>query len=197
MPRRLQRALERLDEVVAGGADVVGAVAEAEGGLGGDEDVFAAEVLDGFAEDGFAVAVGVDVGGVEEVEAGFHADVDDFAGFFDVGAPQALKNSLVTAEGAGAEAELGDFEAGTAKVSIFHGNRMPRDGSGCGTLPQGDRLRSDAVKRLLLCRFVDLGLVDGFDAGEGVDFGDGLVGAEAKDAREAESESAGCGGGCA
>jgi hypothetical protein len=30
-------------------------------------------------------AEGVDVGGVEEVEAGFHADVDDLAGFGDVG----------------------------------------------------------------------------------------------------------------
>ena len=42
-----------------------------------------------------------------------------------------------------------------------------------------------------LCGLVDLGLVDLFDAGEGVDFGDGLVGAEAEDAGEAEGESAG------
>jgi hypothetical protein len=29
------------------------------------------------------------------------------------------------AEGAGAEAEFWDFEAGAAKLSVFHGNRMP------------------------------------------------------------------------
>ena len=54
---------------------------------------------------------------------------------------------------------------------------------------------SETTKKLTgaaqLDRFVDLGLVDGFDAGEGVDFGEGLVGAEAEDAREAEGESAG------
>ena len=86
----LERSLQRLDEVVAGGADVVGTIAEAEGSLGGDQHFFALEVLDGAAEYGLAAAVGVDVGGVEEVEAGFHADVDDLAGFGDVlsGAPR-------------------------------------------------------------------------------------------------------------
>ena len=38
---------------------------------------------------------------------------------------------------------------------------------------------------------VDLGLVDFFDAGEGVDFGEGFVGAEAEDAGEAQGEAAG------
>src|ERR1039457_1656745 len=37
---------------------------------------------------------------------------------------------------------------------------------------------------------VDLGLVDFFDAVEGVDFCDGLVGAQAEDAGEAECEAA-------
>ena len=115
-------ARERLDEVVAGGADVVGAdVAAAEGGLGGEEDVFALEVGDGFAEDGFAVAVGVDVGGVEEVAAGFHADVDEVGGFFVLGGAPGFEELVGAAEGAGAEAELGDFEAGAAERAVVHG----------------------------------------------------------------------------
>ena len=111
----LERVFEGLREVVARGAYVVGAVSEAEGGLGGDEDVFAAEMLDSAAEDGFAAAHGVDVGGVEEVKAGFHADVDDLTGFGDVagGAP-CVEKFVAAAEGSAAEAEFRDFEAGSA-----------------------------------------------------------------------------------
>ena len=42
----------------------------------------------------------------------------------------------------------------------------------------------------LLGGFVDLALVDLFDAGYGVDFGQGFVGADAQDAWEAEREAA-------
>jgi hypothetical protein len=65
-----ERGLKRLDEVVPRGADVICTLPEAEGGLGGDEDVFATQVLDRGSEDGLAGAEGVDVGGIEEVEAG-------------------------------------------------------------------------------------------------------------------------------
>ena len=117
----LEGLLESGGEVVAGAADVVGALAGAEGGLGGDEDVFALEVGDGFAEDGFAVAVGVDVGGVEEVTAGFHADVDEMGGFGVLGGAPGFEEVVGAAEGAGAEAELGNFEAGAAEGAVLHG----------------------------------------------------------------------------
>jgi hypothetical protein len=83
----LEGGVQGLGEVIAGAADVIGAdVGAAKGGLGGEEDVFAPKVGDGFAEDGLAVAVGVDVGGVEEVTAGLHADVDEVGCFGVLGA---------------------------------------------------------------------------------------------------------------
>jgi hypothetical protein len=90
--------------VVAGAADVVRALAGAEGGLGGDENVVAPEVCDGFAEHGFAVAVGVDVGGIEEVAAGLHANVDEVGGFGILGRAPGFEEVVRAAEGACAEA---------------------------------------------------------------------------------------------
>jgi hypothetical protein len=117
----LEGVFEGLDEMVAGAADVVGAkIATAEGGLGGDEDVLSWQVRDGFAEDDFAVAVGVDVGGVEEVTAGFHADVDEVFGFGVLGAAPGFEEFVGATEGAGAEAELGDFDAGAAERAVVH-----------------------------------------------------------------------------
>ncbi len=119
----LEGAFEGLDEVIAGAADVVGAeVGAAEGGLGGEEDVLSLQVRDGFAEDDLAVAVGVDVGGIEEVTAGFHADVDEVFGFGVLGAAPGLEEFVAATEGAGAEAELGDFEAGAAEGAVVHGD---------------------------------------------------------------------------
>ena len=43
--------------------------------------------------------------------------------------------------------------------------------------------------------FVGLGVVDFFDAGDGVNFGDGLVGADSQDAGKAEGEAARVAGG--
>ena len=82
---------------------------------------------DGFAEDVFGEAVGVDVGGVEEVDAGFDADVDEAGGFCDVGGAPGFEEFVAAAEGAGAEAEDGDFEAGVAELSVFHGGKDARD----------------------------------------------------------------------
>ena len=75
-----QGAFDGPDEVVARAADVVRAFAEAEGGFGGKQDIFAMKVGDGFAEHGFAFSGGIHIGGVEEVAAGFHAKVDKVAG---------------------------------------------------------------------------------------------------------------------
>ena len=72
-------------------------------------------------EDGLAVAVGVDVGGVEEVAAGFHADVDEVGGFGVLGGAPGFEEFVGAAEGSGAEAELGDFEAGAAEGAVVHG----------------------------------------------------------------------------
>ena len=77
-------------------------------------------MLDGLAEDLFALAVGVAVGGVEEVAAGFHADVDEMAGFVGLRVAPGGEEFVAGAEGAGAKAEFRDFEAGAAECAVFH-----------------------------------------------------------------------------
>ncbi len=65
--------LDRMVEVLATEALVVGVVAHRVEEFGGDDDFVAgdAEGLDGATEDFFADAEGVHVGGVEEVDAQF------------------------------------------------------------------------------------------------------------------------------
>jgi hypothetical protein len=109
-----------LNEVIARGAEVVGAVAHGEGGFGGNEDAIAF-AGDGFAEDFFGKATGVDVGGVEKIDAGFEADVDEARSFRDVTAAPGFEEFVAAAEGAGAETENGNLQAGMAELSIFHG----------------------------------------------------------------------------
>jgi|SRR5580704_22928 hypothetical protein len=82
-----------LNQMMARGAEVVRAVAYAEGGFRGNENAIAF-AGDGFAEDFFGEALGIDVGGVEEVDAGVEADVDKARGSATSLLPQALKNSV-------------------------------------------------------------------------------------------------------
>lgn len=63
------------------------------------------------AEDFFAAAVLVDVGGVEEGAAGFVEGGQLLGGFVGVG---------VQSPGHGAEGEAGDAEAAAAELSVFH-----------------------------------------------------------------------------
>jgi len=112
-----------LDEVVSRRAFVVGALAGGEGGFGGNENLIAA-AFDGFAEDFLGDSIGVNIGGVEEVDAGFEANIDEAGGLGDVGRAPGFEKFIRAAKGAGAEAEDGDFEARIAKLSVFHGDEM-------------------------------------------------------------------------
>jgi len=113
-------ALNLLEDVVTGRAYVVLTRAKAEGGLGGDEDALAGKVFDGLTQNLFGETIGVDVGGVEEVDTSFDADVDELAGLCDVGLTPGFEELIASTEGSGAEAEYGDFEAGVAKLTKFH-----------------------------------------------------------------------------
>ncbi len=93
-------------EAGAGGAGVVGAVAGGQAGLGGDQHLVAA-ALDRPAEDLLGGAVGVDVGGVEEGDAGVDGDVEQAAGLGLVGGAPGAEQRAPAAEGAGAEGERG------------------------------------------------------------------------------------------
>ena len=103
-----QAILAGLDDVVARGADVVRAVAHGECGFRGNQNGVATSG-DGFAEDFFGHAFRINVGSVEEIHAGFEADVDQTRGFLHIAIAPGLKEITTTAEGAGAEAEDGNF----------------------------------------------------------------------------------------
>ena len=126
MSEAAQTGFAGADEVIARGAEIVGAVAHGEGGFGGDEHAIAF-AGDGFAEDFFGDAVGINVGGVEEIDAGVEADVDEAGGFGDVAAAPGFEEFVAAAKGAGAEAENGDLQAGVAELSEFHGGKDARD----------------------------------------------------------------------
>ncbi len=102
--------------------------------LGGDDGVFAFGVgFEEAAEDLFAGADGVDVGGVEEVDAEVEGLFEEglAVGFVErpgvaAGAERAGRRDAV---GHAAEADAGDFEAGFAEIDIFHADSLGWQGT--------------------------------------------------------------------
>jgi len=72
-----------------------------------------------FAKKNFAAAVGVKIGGVDEVAARFAEGVIDFAGFVFRRAP-----APVFAEGHGAERSFGNSKTAVAQKPISHGGNL-------------------------------------------------------------------------
>src|SRR5439155_2404042 len=110
-----QGVLDRLDDPAPRGAAPVGVavVADRHGELGGGNPVVAA-AFERLADDLFGLAGGVDVGGVDEVDAGVERGVDDADRLVVVGlAPGA--------EHHGAEAQLADRDAGASQRTVVHG----------------------------------------------------------------------------
>ncbi len=104
-------------QVDAGGVDA--AVGAAHGaGLGGEDDLVAdLELLDQLAEQGLGVAVGVDVGRVDQRAAGVEERGQLVAGLVLVGA---------AGPGAGAEPEPAHPQARSAQRPQLHGGTLPR-----------------------------------------------------------------------
>ncbi len=107
------------DQAGAGGACVAGAVAHGQPGLGGQQYAVAA-APHGRPQDGFRGAGGVDVGGVEECDPGVEAEVDQAACRAGVGVAPGPEERSPAAERAGAEAEDGNGETGSAELPVFH-----------------------------------------------------------------------------
>jgi hypothetical protein len=99
----LQRSIHRADQAGARRAPVVRPVAGRQAGLGGDQHVLAPP-LDRLAEHLFRSAGRIDVGGIEEVDAGFQADIDKAAGLFDIGRAPVAEQRAGATERAGSEA---------------------------------------------------------------------------------------------
>ena len=115
-----QAVFERAAQVIARRAAIVRALARGEIRLGGDEHAVAL-VPERLAQDLFRAPVGVDVGRVEEVDAGFEADVDEPRGFGDVRLAPRLEELVRAAERGRAKTERRNLEAGASKQSVFHG----------------------------------------------------------------------------
>ena len=91
--------------------------------LGGDDQVRAldAEIVNRLAEHLLGLAEGVDVGGVDEVDAGGDRARDDAV---DGGLVEAVdvapEAGLLLAEGHRAEADFGNEQAGIAELVVAH-----------------------------------------------------------------------------
>lgn len=83
-----QRAFDRADQTAARHAAVARAVAGRQAGLGRDQDGVAPS-LDRLAQHLFGSPVRIDVGGIEQIDAGLQADVDQPAGLDRIARPQA------------------------------------------------------------------------------------------------------------
>ena len=76
--------------------------------------------------------------GVEEVEAVFEADIDEACRLLHVGRAPLAEHLAAATEGAGAETQDGDFEAGSAQLTVFHACVLISGGSdGAAQRPAG------------------------------------------------------------
>ena len=118
----LQARLDRVHDVAARRAAVVGALADGAEGLGGEHEVGAraAGIGQRPAGDLLRQAFGIDVGGVDEVDAGVERAGDDAVGGRLVEVADMGPDAAATAEGHGAEADFGYEQARTAEGLVAH-----------------------------------------------------------------------------
>lgn len=128
--KALEAGVNGVHDVAAGCAYVVSAGAYAAVNLGGDDDVFAGnvKVFEGLAESSFGAAFGIDIGGIEEVDAsvegGLYELVRACLPYVADGLPDGAVFGegclIVSGDGHGAKAECGYKEACVAKCFVFH-----------------------------------------------------------------------------
>ena len=94
-------------DVSARGAYIVAAGTDATEDLGRENNILAGdvEILEGLAEALFAFTFGIDVGRVEEVDAGIDARLDELVGTRLVDIANGLPEALAAVKGHGAKAE--------------------------------------------------------------------------------------------
>ena len=108
--------------ILLGGASGVRPGAGLAEDLGGDHDAVARylEVLEGLAGDLLGQPARIDVGGVDEVDAGVERLADQALGVGLLEVADLAPYALAAAEGHGAEAEFGDEKAGAAQGMVAH-----------------------------------------------------------------------------
>ena len=113
--------------------------------LGGQDDLVAPAACEGLGDDLLALAGGVHVGGVDEVDAGVERLVDDADAVVVIGV-------AVAAEHHGAEARRGDAHAGTAEDAMGHDRTVPPPRVACRPSEGGRRDQGKCVGRRAVLR---------------------------------------------
>ena len=119
----LQAGLDPVQDVAARGAARVRSRAGLAEDLGRDDHVLARhlEILQRLAGDLLRHAPGVDIGGVDEVDAGVNRLAHEALCVGLLQATDLARDAVGAAEGHGAQAKLGDEQAGTAEGMVAHG----------------------------------------------------------------------------
>ena len=115
----LEARLAFADEVPAGEAAIVRALAHRKARLGRDQHAGLALRSHRLAEQLFGPAAGIDIGGVDQIDAGVGDDVDQPAHFVERDVADFGEVSLA-AEGHGAHRQHRDLEARIAQLPVFH-----------------------------------------------------------------------------
>ena len=121
-----QAGLHAVEDVAARGAARIGALAHLAVHLGGHDHVLARhlQVLQGLAGDLLGAAGRVHVGGVDEVDAGVQRLADQRLGLALLQRADGAPHAGAVTEGHGAQAKLGDEQAGAAEGVVSHGVRL-------------------------------------------------------------------------
>ncbi len=114
-----ERSLDCGQQVLARGADVVGARPGPERALG-RQDHLVPPPFDRLAQHRLGLAAAIDVGAVEHVESGVQADVEQPPRFGPVAAAPGRRRCGAAAEGQRAEAQHWHAEARSAQTPVFH-----------------------------------------------------------------------------
>ena len=114
-------------QVVPRRAEVVRPGTARKAALGRNQQ-FVAPALDRLSEDLLRQAARIDVGRIEHGQSRFEADVHQAGGLGDVAAAPGLEEFIAAAEGAGAQRECRNFQAGSAELSVFHAVFFQVDG---------------------------------------------------------------------
>ncbi len=119
----LKTLRHRIHDVAAACADVVGTRTHAAIGFRGDNHIGAldADILQSLTEQPLRQAVGIDVGRVDQIDAGFQGAHDNVRDRFLIELAERLVKRVVAAEGHRAETDLGNEQARLAQLIVFHG----------------------------------------------------------------------------
>jgi hypothetical protein len=116
----LQAGVDLVEDGLARQAAAIGAGAHLHIDLGRQHDLLAlGEIAQGAADDLLAGAVGVDVGGVDEIDAEFQCLLDERPTLLLIKGPE-MGAALRHAIGHAAEADAGNLEASLAEPDVVH-----------------------------------------------------------------------------